>query len=90
MNRISMQENVTKTILSEDTVFSILGELCRLPDPEEKNGVSERNGTIRQLGWSHEALRADNVRLREALEYYARQPMGLGDLARVVLAGSGS
>ena len=61
------QENVTKTILSEDATFSILGELCRLPDPEGRNGMSERNGKIRQLGWSHEALRAENARLREAL-----------------------
>ena len=31
-------------------------------------------------------LRAENTRLRAALEQYAKQPMGLGELARVVLA----
>ncbi len=61
-------------ILTEYEVFQILGDLCRRrvgPD-DEPNG-RERNDKIRQLGWSHNALRARAQTEREALLAAMRQ-----------------
>ncbi len=49
---------ISHRVLTEEEVFTVLAELCAAkPGPDDGSG-SERNGKIRLLGWSHEALRA--------------------------------
>ena len=59
------EDPMSHRILTEEEVFSALGDLCaRGPGPDDGDGC-ERNGQVRLLGWSHEAQRTRIGHLEE-------------------------